>query len=77
VGKFAFGTNAGINRFTHNPLFDLKMGGTIHLGLGASSPGTGGKNKSAYHWDIICDLRSGGEIEADGEVFYREGRFLI
>jgi aminopeptidase len=77
VGKFAFGTNAGINRFTRNPLFDLKMGGTIHVGLGASSPGTGGQNQSAYHWDMICDLRTGGEIVADGEVFYRDGNFLI
>jgi aminopeptidase len=77
VGKFAFGTNAGLHRFTRNPLFDLKMGGTIHLGLGASSPGTGGQNQSAYHWDMICDLRPGGEIAADGEVFYRDGKFLI
>jgi len=25
---------------------------------------------------MICDLRSGGEVYADGELVYRDGRFL-
>ena len=25
---------------------------------------------------MVCDLRSGGEIHADGELVYRDGRFL-
>ncbi len=25
---------------------------------------------------MVCDLRGGGEIYADGELIYRDGRFL-
>jgi hypothetical protein len=25
---------------------------------------------------MVCDLRSGGEVRADGDVIYRDGRFL-
>ena len=55
---------------------DEKIGGTIHMALGNSYPETGGKNVSALHWDMVCDLRDGGEIHADGEVIYRDGKFL-
>jgi len=77
AGKFAFGTNPGLTRFLRNPLFDDKMGGTMRLGLGASPPGTGGQNASGIHWDLRRDLRPGGEVLADGQVFYRDGQFLI
>jgi aminopeptidase len=33
-------------------------------------------NKSAIHWDILKDMRKGGEIYADGKPFYKNGRFL-
>lgn len=77
LGELAIGTNYDIQRFTKNTLFDEKIGGTVHLALGASYPETGGKNESALHWDMICDLRTGGEITANHEVFYRNGEFLI
>jgi aminopeptidase len=76
LGEFAFGLNDGIDRFTRNILFDEKIGGTVHLALGTSYPETGGLNRSGLHWDLICDLRSGSEVFADGEVVYRDGRFL-
>jgi len=28
------------------------------------------------HWDMVCDLRKGGGVEADGKVISRNGRFL-
>jgi aminopeptidase len=56
-------------------LFDEKMGGTIHLAVGAGFPGAGGKNESAIHWDMLCDM-SEGEIIVDGEVFFRNGEFV-
>ncbi|HDH57124.1 MAG TPA: aminopeptidase, partial [Bacteroidetes bacterium] len=56
---------------------DEKIGGTVHLALGASLPESGGKNVSAIHWDMVCDMRQGGETSADGELFYRDGKFLI
>ncbi len=76
-GEAAIGTNAGIARFTKNMLFDEKMGGTAHMALGASYGETGGKNKSAVHWDLLLDLKEQGEIYADGELIYRKGSFII
>jgi aminopeptidase len=77
LGEFAFGTNYGITRFTRNILFDEKIGGTVHMALGAAYPETGGTNQSGLHWDMICDLRQDTEVRADGEVVYRNGRFVI
>jgi aminopeptidase len=76
VGELAFGLNDAIQLFTRNILFDEKIGGTVHLALGSAYPECGGTNRSALHWDMICDLRSGSEVYADGELVYRDGRFL-
>ncbi|HEX7254903.1 MAG TPA: aminopeptidase [Gaiellaceae bacterium] len=76
VGEFAFGLNDAISEYTGNLLLDEKIGGTVHLALGRSVPGTGGQNQSGLHWDIVCDLRDGGEVYADGELAYRNGAFL-
>ena len=77
VGEFAFGTNYGIQRFTKNTLFDEKIGGTIHLALGKGYPESGSKNNSAIHWDMVCDLRKGGEVRVDGTLFLKDGKILI
>ncbi len=67
LGELGIGTNAGIDRPTGAILLDEKMAGTVHLALGRSYPETGGRNQSALHWDLICDLRAGGRLTADGE----------
>jgi aminopeptidase len=67
LGEIGIGTNAGIDRPTGSILLDEKMAGTVHLALGRSYPETGGRNESALHWDLICDLRDGGRLTADGE----------
>lgn len=77
IGEIAFGTNYGINKFTKNILFDEKIGGTIHLAVGAASPESGGGNESAIHWDMICDMQTDGQVFADGELIYENGKFLI
>jgi aminopeptidase len=77
LGEFAFGTNYDITRFTRNILFDEKIGGTVHMALGAGYTESGSVNESAIHWDLICDLRDGGEVLVDGEPFMRDGAFLI
>ncbi len=78
IGEAAIGTNHGITRFTKNMLFDEKMGGTIHIALGMNpSPETGGSQKSALHWDILKDMKKGGEIYADGQLIYKNDKFLI
>jgi aminopeptidase len=76
LGELGIGTNYGIRRFTKNMLFDEKMGGTIHLALGASLPEAGGLNESGIHWDLLCDM-SESEIIVDGQLFYRNGKFRI
>jgi aminopeptidase len=76
-GEAAIGTNYDINRMTKNILFDEKIGGTIHMAIGQSYLQTGGKNESSVHWDMITDMTRGGEIHADGERIYQNGRFLI
>jgi aminopeptidase len=77
VGEIAIGTNYEIPKFTKIILFDEKLGGTIHLAIGASIPESGGQNVSSIHWDMICDMKDGGEIYADGELIYKDGRFVI
>ena len=77
VGEIAVGTNYEIKQATGNTLFDEKIGGTCHLAVGASILESGGKNHSAIHWDMVCDLKKDGEIVADGKVIYRKGKFII
>jgi aminopeptidase len=77
LGELGIGANYGITRYTRNTLFDEKIGGTVHLALGHSYPETGGRNVSAIHWDLVCDLRQGGEIRVDGNVFAKDGTFAV
>jgi aminopeptidase len=77
LGEIGIGANFGITRHTRNMLFDEKIGGTVHLAVGGGYPETGSKNESAIHWDMLCDLRDGGEIYADGQLIYRSGRFQL
>ncbi len=70
LGELGIGTNTGIDRPTGSILLDEKMAGTVHLALGRSYPETGGRNVSALHWDLICDLRAGGRLTADGEIVH-------
>jgi aminopeptidase len=77
VGEFAIGTNEGIKKFTREILFDEKIGGSFHMALGSGYPETGSTNESAIHWDMVCDLRDGGEIWVDDELFYKNGKFVI
>jgi len=77
LGEIGIGTNFGIDRPIGATLFDEKIGGTVHLALGRSYPETGGKNESALHWDLICDLRQGGRLTADGETIVQDGRFAL
>ena len=86
LGEIAIGTNYSITEFSRNTLFDEKIGGTFHAAVGAGYPESGNTNVSGLHWDMVCDLRPrtgkggvmipGGTIEADGEVFHRDGQFV-
>jgi aminopeptidase len=76
LGELAFGLNYEIDRFTRDILFDEKIGGTMHLALGSGFKKLGSTNDSGLHWDMICDLRSEGEVYADGELVWKAGHFL-
>lgn len=77
LGELGIGTNYRIQRPIKSILYDEKIGGTVHLALGQSYASTGGTNTSSIHWDMITDLRSGGAIYLDGELFQENGRFVI
>jgi aminopeptidase len=77
LGELGLGCNPRITRFTRNVLFDEKIAGTVHLAVGASYTYTGGLNESTVHWDMVKDLRGGGELHLDGEPVQRDGRWLI
>ncbi|MFO7675990.1 MAG: aminopeptidase [bacterium] len=76
LGEVAFGLNAGIDRPTGNILFDEKIGGTIHLAVGAGYPDSGSLNRSAVHADLIRRMDP-GRVLADGRLIYENGRFTI
>jgi aminopeptidase len=75
LGEFGIGCNEGIDRAYGNPLFDEKIYGTIHLAIGAGFPLLGGTNESAVHWDIVKELRNGGEIRLDDELVQKNGEW--
>ncbi len=77
IGEFGVGTNYGISRYCYDLLFDEKIGGTAHIALGRAYPECGGINKSAFHWDLVKDLRSRGVLYLDGEKMIEKGKFLI
>ena len=33
--------------------------------------------KEGCHWDVVCDLHSGGKIWVDDELLYKDGQFVI
>jgi aminopeptidase len=75
VGEIAFGLNYDITRFTKEILFDEKIGGTIHVALGAAYLKTGGRNTSSIHWDMVKDMRR-GRVYADKDLIYENGHFI-
>ena len=77
LGELGIGTNFGIKDFTGEILLDEKIGGTVHLALGASYPESGGVNESAIHWDMVCDLRKGGRITVDGDILMEDGKLIV
>jgi aminopeptidase len=75
-GEAAVGTNYKIQQSTRNILFDEKIGGTIHLAIGDAYKQCNGINQSTVHWDMITSMAD-GEIYADGELCYKNGKFIV
>ena len=72
VGELGIGCNPKIDKYTNNLLFDEKIGGTIHLALGAAYKENGGGNDSALHWDIVKNMKK-AKIVVDGETIQDKG----
>ncbi|KPV64940.1 MAG: Thermophilic metalloprotease (M29) [Candidatus Bathyarchaeota archaeon BA1] len=77
IGEFGMGLNYGITKPVKAILFDEKIGGSIHLALGRGYKETLSQNESAIHWDLIKDLRKGGEIYFDGKLVMKDGKWLL
>ncbi len=77
VGEFGIGTNRRVDFISNDILYDEKIYGTVHIALGRSYSECGGKNQSALHWDIIKDLRRGGEVLVDGTRVIADGELLL
>lgn len=77
LGEFGIGTNQKITNFMKDIMFDEKIKGTIHFALGAGYPESGSKNESSIHWDMICDLRDGGQIIIDDVLFFENDDFTV
>lgn len=76
-GEAAIGTNMRIQTPVKNILFDEKIGGTVHMAVGQAYIQNGGTNTSAIHWDMIADMKNGGQIFADNELIYESGKFIF
>jgi aminopeptidase len=77
LGELGIGTNPGIQKFSKDILFDEKMAGTVHLALGQSYKEAVEDNKSAIHWDMILDLRKGGELYVDDKLIQKNGKWIF
>ena len=77
IGEIAIGTNFHITEPTLNTLFDEKIGGTIHMAIGASYPETGGKNESSIHHDFVTSFKSNSIILIDGTPIYKTAILLF
>lgn len=79
-GEFSLGINWGVTRVIGDTLFDEKVGGTFHFTPGKCYDAAPNGNKSAIHWDIVCDQREsagGGEIFFDGVLVRKNGLFVL
>lgn len=73
VGELGIGTNPAMTTLTGDLLLDEKILGTVHIALGRSYPQCGGRNESTIHWDIVKDLRGGGNLFADDTPLIQNG----
>ncbi|HET7579692.1 MAG TPA: aminopeptidase [Bacillales bacterium] len=75
LGELGIGTNFGITKPTKSILFDEKIGGSIHMAVGAAYEEPG--NQSAIHWDMVKNLKNGGEIYLDGKLVQKDGKWVF
>lgn len=75
IGEFAIGVNPNMTTPITDILFDEKMTGSLHF-----TPGNGGENTSAIHWDLVqshLPEYGGGEIWFDDILIRKDGVFVL
>ncbi|PZD95115.1 aminopeptidase [Paenibacillus sambharensis] len=77
LGELGIGVNYGITRPTKDILFDEKIGGSVHLALGRAYEMGGAGNESDIHWDMVKNLKDGGEIYLDGVLVQKNGQWVF
>jgi aminopeptidase len=77
LGELGIGCNPGITRHVKETLFDEKIAGTVHLAIGQGFKFLGGTNDSSVHWDMVKDLRNGGQLYCDGELVQENGAWRL
>lgn len=73
LAEFGVGTNPGIKFLSGNPVFDEKMLGTVHLGIGSNDQFHGPIECKTHH-DIVC-LKPTLNID-NFDMIYK-GKFLL
>ncbi|KKP37293.1 MAG: Peptidase M29, aminopeptidase II [Candidatus Peregrinibacteria bacterium GW2011_GWA2_33_10] len=76
LGEVAIGLNYGIKQPTNNILFDEKIGGSIHIALGAGYKDVNGDPNSSVHWDLVKDMKN-GEVWFDDKLVMKKGKIVI
>lgn len=77
LGELGIGTNFGITHPTKDILFDEKIGGSVHLAVGRAYEEAGQGNDSAIHWDMVKNLKDGGEIYLDDVLVQKNGKWVL
>jgi len=77
LGELGIGTNYGSQPARRRSCSTRRSAAPSTWRSERAYPETGGENKSAVHWDLVCDLRSGGSITVDGVELQRDGAFQV
>jgi aminopeptidase len=80
IGEFAIGVNPYITFPMKDTLFDEKIAGSFHFTPGNCYDEAPNGNKSAVHWDMICNQTAewgGGEMYFDGVLVRKDGLFVL
>ena len=76
LGEFAIGTNFASSASARTSSSTRRSAAPC-IWPSARHPRSGNHNQSAVHWDMICDLRDGGELRVDGELLLKGGKFVV
>ena len=77
LGELGIGTNYGIDRGTREVLLDEKIGGTVHMAVGAAtrSPAASTSPPSTPTWSATCATAAGSRSTA--RTFQEDGKFVV